>query len=170
MTKFESRPSRAGLWDYVFFIDMEGHHDDANVATALAGCRSGLPLSKCLVLSASSAVKLLLSVQPGWSIRPAAAFWRVLMKSVCLFCGSNKGTRPEYVAAAAAFGRTLAEEGITLVYGAGKVGLMGVAADAALAAGGKVIGVIPEFLKAKEVAPWASRNCMSRKPCISARP
>lgn len=74
------------------------------------------------------------------------------MKSVCLFCGSNKGVRPEYVAAAAAFGRTLAEEGITLVYGAGKVGLMGVAADAALAAGGKVIGVIPEFLKAKEVA------------------
>ena len=74
------------------------------------------------------------------------------MKSLCLFCGSNKGTRPEYQAAAAAFGRTLAEEGITLVYGAGKVGLMGVAADAALTAGGKVIGVIPEFLKAKEVA------------------
>ncbi|PXX51176.1 TIGR00730 family Rossman fold protein [Aquitalea magnusonii] len=74
------------------------------------------------------------------------------MKSVCLFCGSNKGLRPEYIAAAADFGRTLAEQGITLVYGAGKVGLMGVAADAALAAGGKVIGVIPEFLKAKEVA------------------
>lgn len=74
------------------------------------------------------------------------------MKSVCLFCGSNKGQRPEYITAAAAFGRTLAEQGITLVYGAGKVGLMGVAADAALAAGGKVIGVIPEFLKAKEVA------------------
>ncbi|WP_159876693.1 MULTISPECIES: TIGR00730 family Rossman fold protein [Aquitalea] len=74
------------------------------------------------------------------------------MKSVCLFCGSNKGARPEYVAAAATFGRTLAEQGITLVYGAGNVGLMGVAADAALAAGGKVVGVIPEFLKAKEVA------------------
>ncbi|BBF85431.1 lysine decarboxylase family [Aquitalea magnusonii] len=74
------------------------------------------------------------------------------MKAVCLFCGSNKGNRPEYVAAAVNLGRTLAEEGITLVYGAGKVGLMGVAADAALAAGGKVIGVIPEFLKAKEVA------------------
>ncbi|RQO78259.1 TIGR00730 family Rossman fold protein [Aquitalea sp. FJL05] len=74
------------------------------------------------------------------------------MKSVCLFCGSNKGQRPEYITAAATFGRTLAEQGITLVYGAGKVGLMGVAADAALAAGGKVIGVIPEFLKAKEVA------------------
>jgi len=74
------------------------------------------------------------------------------MKAVCLFCGSNKGNRPEYTAAASAFGRTLAQQGITLVYGAGKVGLMGVAADAALAAGGKVIGVIPEFLKAKEVA------------------
>ncbi|KMN30787.1 MULTISPECIES: TIGR00730 family Rossman fold protein [unclassified Chromobacterium] len=74
------------------------------------------------------------------------------MKAICLFCGSNKGAKPEYEAAAREFGRTLAEQGITLVYGAGKVGLMGVAADAALAAGGKVIGVIPEFLKAKEVA------------------
>ncbi|POA98315.1 TIGR00730 family Rossman fold protein [Chromobacterium sinusclupearum] len=74
------------------------------------------------------------------------------MKSICLFCGSNKGARPEYEAAAREFGRTLAEQGITLVYGAGNVGLMGVAADAALAAGGRVVGVIPEFLKAKEVA------------------
>ncbi|QOD85093.1 TIGR00730 family Rossman fold protein [Chromobacterium haemolyticum] len=74
------------------------------------------------------------------------------MKAICLFCGSNKGIKPEYEAAARDFGRTLAEQGVTLVYGAGKVGLMGVAADAALAAGGKVIGVIPEFLKAKEVA------------------
>ncbi|WP_199152744.1 TIGR00730 family Rossman fold protein [Chromobacterium sp. ASV23] len=74
------------------------------------------------------------------------------MKSICLFCGSNKGARPEYEAAAREFGRTLAEQGITLVYGAGNIGLMGVAADAALAAGGRVVGVIPEFLKAKEVA------------------
>ncbi|POZ60403.1 TIGR00730 family Rossman fold protein [Chromobacterium alticapitis] len=74
------------------------------------------------------------------------------MKAICLFCGSNKGMKPEYEAAARAFGRELAERGITLVYGAGNVGLMGVAADAALAAGGRVIGVIPEFLKAKEVA------------------
>lgn len=74
------------------------------------------------------------------------------MKSICLFCGSNKGVKPEYQTAAREFGRTLAEQGITLVYGAGKVGLMGVAADAALEAGGKVIGIIPEFLKAKEVA------------------
>ncbi|UTH73936.1 TIGR00730 family Rossman fold protein [Chromobacterium sp. IIBBL 290-4] len=75
-----------------------------------------------------------------------------MIRSICLFCGSNKGAKPEYEQAARDFGRTLAEQGITLVYGAGKVGLMGVAADAALAAGGKVIGVIPEFLKAKEVA------------------
>ena len=74
------------------------------------------------------------------------------MKSVCLLCGSNKGVKPEYAEAARAFGTTLAEQGITLVYGAGNIGLMGIAADAALAAGGKVVGVIPAFLKAKEVA------------------
>jgi uncharacterized protein (TIGR00730 family) len=59
---------------------------------------------------------------------------------------------PEYETQARLFGTTLAEQGLTLVYGAGNIGLMGVAADAALAAGGKVIGVIPEFLKQKEVA------------------
>ncbi|TCW31318.1 TIGR00730 family Rossman fold protein [Gulbenkiania mobilis] len=75
-----------------------------------------------------------------------------MLKSICLFCGSNRGVSPLYEAAARDFGRTLAEAGITLVYGAGNVGLMGVAADAALAAGGRVVGVIPEFLKAKEVA------------------
>lgn len=74
------------------------------------------------------------------------------IQSVCLFCGSNRGVQPEYVSAARAFGTALAEQGLTLVYGAGNIGLMGVAADAALAAGGKVIGVIPEFLKDKEVA------------------
>lgn len=74
------------------------------------------------------------------------------INSVCLFCGSNRGVRPEYESAARAFGAALAEQGITLVYGAGNIGLMGVAADAALAAGGRVVGVIPEFLKAKEVA------------------
>lgn len=74
------------------------------------------------------------------------------IKSVCLFCGSNPGKRPEYAEQARAFGTALAEQELTLVYGAGNIGLMGIAADAALAAGGKVIGVIPEFLKAKEVA------------------
>lgn len=74
------------------------------------------------------------------------------IQSVCLFCGSNRGARPEYAEAARAFGDTIARQGLTLVYGAGNVGLMGIAADAALAAGGRVVGVIPEFLKAKEVA------------------
>lgn len=74
------------------------------------------------------------------------------IQAVCLFCGSNRGARPEYADAARAFGRMLAEQGLTLVYGAGNVGLMGLAADAALEAGGRVVGVIPEFLKDKEVA------------------
>src|SRR5262245_19427375 len=71
---------------------------------------------------------------------------------VCVFCGSNLGTRPEHAAAAAAVGRALAERGWGLVYGGGNVGLMGVCADAALEAGGEVIGVIPDALRAAEVA------------------
>jgi uncharacterized protein (TIGR00730 family) len=74
------------------------------------------------------------------------------LKAVCVFCGSNYGVVPEYEAGARAFGRLLAETGRTLVYGGGKVGLMGAVADAALEAGGKVIGVIPTFLKDKELA------------------
>src|SRR4051812_49148308 len=71
---------------------------------------------------------------------------------VCVFCGSNPGARPEYAAAARAVGRALAERGRGLVYGGGNVGLMGVCADAALAAGGEVIGVIPDALQTAEVA------------------
>lgn len=74
------------------------------------------------------------------------------LRSLCVFCGSRHGKRPEYTAAARAFGQALAERGITLVYGGGNVGLMGEVADAALQAGGRVVGVIPEFLRAKEVA------------------
>ncbi|WP_420433926.1 TIGR00730 family Rossman fold protein [Hyphobacterium sp.] len=74
------------------------------------------------------------------------------MKSICVYCGSNTGTKPEYVDAARGLGASLAKRGITLVYGGGRVGLMGVLADACLAAGGQVIGVIPEFLALKEVA------------------
>ena len=71
---------------------------------------------------------------------------------VCVFCGSRSGTRPEYTQAARSVGKTLAESGFGLVYGGGKVGLMGEAADAALEAGGEVIGVIPEPLARKEIA------------------
>jgi uncharacterized protein (TIGR00730 family) len=70
---------------------------------------------------------------------------------VAVFCGSSAGREPRYVAAAADFGRRLAEAGVSVVYGGASVGLMGVLADAALAAGGEVIGVIPGGLFAAEV-------------------
>lgn len=73
------------------------------------------------------------------------------MKSLCVYCGSSPGHRPEYSAAATLLGRTMAERGIALVYGGGKVGLMGTIADAVLAHGGTAIGVIPQALLDKEV-------------------
>lgn len=75
----------------------------------------------------------------------------MVLRSICVFCGASTGTDPVYREAAAAMGRTLAEQGITLVYGGGAVGLMGVVADAALAAGGEVIGIIPRSLKDAEI-------------------
>ena len=72
--------------------------------------------------------------------------------SVCVYCGSNAGSRPLYAQRAAELGERLAAEGLAVVYGGGNVGLMGVVADAALAAGGEVIGVIPEQLVGWEVA------------------
>ncbi len=74
------------------------------------------------------------------------------MQRICVFCGSNAGHDPIYRAAAEKLGRLLAARGIELVYGAGNVGLMGAVADACLAAGGTVIGIIPEALVGKEVA------------------
>jgi uncharacterized protein (TIGR00730 family) len=73
------------------------------------------------------------------------------MNRICLFCGSNVGARPVYAEAARDFGRALAARGMTLVYGGGSVGLMKVAAEAALDAGGDVIGVITEQLMVGEV-------------------
>lgn len=77
-----------------------------------------------------------------------ASAWR----RICVFCGSSPGRRPEYRAAAGQLGRLLAERRLELVYGGGNIGLMGVVADACLAAGGSVIGVIPEALVGREVA------------------
>jgi uncharacterized protein (TIGR00730 family) len=71
---------------------------------------------------------------------------------ICVFCGSATGRGPGYVAAAAALGRLLAERGITLVYGGASVGTMGVIANAAVDAGGEVIGVIPSDLVNRELA------------------
>lgn len=74
------------------------------------------------------------------------------MRSVCVFLGSNLGNTPAYAASARELGATLAGQGIALVYGGAKNGLMGILATAVVAAGGKAVGVLPGFLKAKELA------------------
>jgi uncharacterized protein (TIGR00730 family) len=74
------------------------------------------------------------------------------MKNICIYCGSSAGTRPEYAEAARRIGRILVEQGVGLVYGGGRVGLMGIVADAVLEGGGRVIGVIPDPLATEEVA------------------
>jgi uncharacterized protein (TIGR00730 family) len=74
------------------------------------------------------------------------------MQRLCVFCGASPGHRPEYLAAAADFGRLLAGRGIGLVYGGASVGLMGALADAALEAGGEVVGVIPQAVVRREIA------------------
>ncbi|MGC9960373.1 MAG: TIGR00730 family Rossman fold protein [Acidimicrobiales bacterium] len=74
------------------------------------------------------------------------------MKSVCVFCGSNLGSRPEYARAVRELATALVQEGIVIVYGGARVGAMGLLADAALEAGGGVIGVMPEFLVDAEIA------------------
>ncbi len=73
------------------------------------------------------------------------------LRSICVFCGSSSGSRPEYRQAAVALGRTIASRQIRLVYGGGNVGLMGTIAHAVLEAGGEAVGVIPDVLLAKEV-------------------
>jgi uncharacterized protein (TIGR00730 family) len=86
------------------------------------------------------------------------------MKRVCVFCGSSRGTRKEYLSAARALGESVARQGLDLVYGGAHLGLMGAVADAALAAGGSVIGVIPEALVAKEVAHRTLRDLRAVHP------
>lgn len=73
------------------------------------------------------------------------------MQRICVFCGSNVGARPEYRAEAWVLGEAIVRRGLTLVYGGGNIGLMGVLADAVLELGGEVIGVIPDSLMRKEV-------------------
>lgn len=76
----------------------------------------------------------------------------LVLKSICVFCGSGLGNDSRYQEAAVELGSLLSKEGITLVYGGGKVGIMGCLARAVMSTGGQVIGVIPEFLFEKEVA------------------
>ncbi len=74
---------------------------------------------------------------------------------LCVFCGSNPGRRTAYAAAARDLGAALGERNIDIVYGGGRVGMMGILADAALARGGRVIGIIPQSLVDREVAHQA---------------
>jgi uncharacterized protein (TIGR00730 family) len=74
-----------------------------------------------------------------------------MLRRVCVYCGSSSGNDPAFVEMAAALGRRLADDGLEMVYGGGRVGLMGVVADSCLAAGGSVIGVIPQALWDREV-------------------
>jgi uncharacterized protein (TIGR00730 family) len=74
------------------------------------------------------------------------------VRNVCVFCGSRNGDDPAFARAGAVLGRSLATRGMSLVYGGARVGVMGVLADAALGAGGRVIGVIPKGLVSKEIA------------------
>ena len=74
------------------------------------------------------------------------------IRSLAVFCGSRLGNKPDYAAAGRTLGQGMARAGIRLVYGGGRIGIMGVVADAVLAAGGQVLGVIPDFLTKMEVA------------------
>jgi len=74
------------------------------------------------------------------------------MRRICVFCGSSSGNDPAYAALAHSVGEGLARRGIVVVYGGGRVGLMGVVADSALDAGGEVIGVIPQDMVDRELA------------------
>jgi len=80
------------------------------------------------------------------------------IKKICVYCGSGPGTDPAFVEAARAFGAILAKNGIGLVYGGGHVGMMGELAEAVLARGGEVTGIIPDFLVAREHAVKGSHG------------
>ena len=90
------------------------------------------------------------------------------IRSAAVFCGSRTGANPAYADAAAALGRGMAAQGMTLVYGGGRIGLMGVIADAALSAGGRVHGVIPDFLQRSEIA-HVGATAMEVTPSMHSR-
>jgi uncharacterized protein (TIGR00730 family) len=75
-----------------------------------------------------------------------------IIKNVCVYCGSGPGTNPRFVESAIALGKSLADNGVGLVYGGGSIGLMGAVASAVLEHGGQVTGIIPEFLTKRENA------------------
>ena len=89
---------------------------------------------------------------------PGMSTHSTVIKSICVYCGSQPGRDPAYRQAAQALGKAMAENGIDLVYGGGTKGIMGAVADAVLSNGGKAIGIIPEFLMDKE----ASRHSLGQ--------
>lgn len=97
------------------------------------------------------------------------------IKSICIYCGSNPGKRVEYTTQAREVGAYLAQQGVTVVYGGASIGIMGVVADATLAAGGEVIGVIPQALVDREVAHMGlselivTRSMHERKAVMAER-
>lgn len=109
-----------------------------------------LPLAPCLLPIAHRPKRLnplALSV-----IASLGGCQRVIMKAICVFCGSSLGSRSVYQQAAIDLAQALVRRNLRLIYGGGRVGLMGVVADAVLAVGGEAIGVIPQFLAEKEIA------------------
>jgi len=90
------------------------------------------------------------AAKPAAAKSSPAATSAAKVESICVYCGSGKGLNPAYAIAARKLGKALADNGIRLVYGGGSLGLMGEVAKSALGAGGKVTGIIPEFLGAKE--------------------
>ncbi len=104
--------------------------------------------------SCSAARMMINAVVNGGGVSTAPLFFVRLgmgFQRLCVFCGSSMGARTQYRAAAESLGELLVERGIELVYGGGNIGLMGVLADKVLALGGRVIGVIPESLMARDV-------------------
>lgn len=108
---------------------------------------AGLP-GRCEHGMLASMIPAPATVLPGTCVTPAYPD----LRRICVFCGSSPGHRGGYREAAVALGRQLGQRGIGLVYGGGNIGLMGAVADAALAAGVEVIGVIPRSLVGREVA------------------
>jgi uncharacterized protein (TIGR00730 family) len=88
-----------------------------------------------------------MTTDPNSGNQPARQIQRL-----CVFCGSSTGSRPDYAEATVQLGKALANSGVALVFGGGRVGLMGILADSVLAAGGQAIGVIPRALVEKEIA------------------
>jgi uncharacterized protein (TIGR00730 family) len=88
------------------------------------------------------------------------------IKAVCVYCGSGPGNNPRFVETARTLGRTLAENGIRLVFGGGSIGLMGAIADSVADHGGEITGIIPDFLKARELMSdfLKARELMFRRP------